>query len=80
MTREVPAGEFRAKCLAILDEVKETGEEIVVTRCGKPVARVVPPEPAEDPRRKLLGSILWQADDIVTFGSEEDWPSSRHRR
>lgn len=38
--RKIAAGEFKAKCLAILDEVNETGEPIIVTKRGKPVARV----------------------------------------
>ncbi|MEX1104116.1 MAG: type II toxin-antitoxin system Phd/YefM family antitoxin, partial [Dehalococcoidia bacterium] len=42
VTRTMPAGEFKAKCLALLDEVAETGEELVVTKRGKPVARVAP--------------------------------------
>ena len=36
------ATEFRAKCLGLMDEVAETGREIVITRRGKPVARLVP--------------------------------------
>jgi prevent-host-death family protein len=38
--RTIPAGQFKAKCLAILDEVKETGEPVLITKRGKPVARV----------------------------------------
>lgn len=38
--REVKASEFKAKCLKLLDEVAATGEPIVVTKHGKPVARV----------------------------------------
>jgi prevent-host-death family protein len=37
------AGEFKAKCLAVLDEVKQTGEPLVITKRGKPVARLVAP-------------------------------------
>ena len=40
--RAVPAGRFKAECLALLDRVAETGEPLVVTKRGKPVARVVP--------------------------------------
>jgi prevent-host-death family protein len=40
--RKVPAGEFKARCLKLMDEVAETGEELVVTKRGKPVARLVP--------------------------------------
>ena len=38
--RTVTASEFRAKCLALMDEVAETGGEIVITKRGKPVARL----------------------------------------
>jgi prevent-host-death family protein len=38
----VPAAEFKATCLELLDRVRETGVDYVVTKRGKPVARVVP--------------------------------------
>lgn len=60
--REIPAGEFKARCLALLDEVRETGQEIVVTKRGKPVAKLVPPDGAAP--ASLEGSILWQGDLI----------------
>lgn len=40
--RVVSATEFKAKCLALLDEVEETGQTITVTKRGKPVATVGP--------------------------------------
>lgn len=43
--RTVAAGKFKAECLALLDEVAETGRPLVVTKRGKPVARVVSIEP-----------------------------------
>jgi prevent-host-death family protein len=76
IVRTIPAGEFKAKCLALLDEVAATGEEIIVTKRGKPVARLVSAA-VEDPRKKLAGSILWQAEDLETFTSEEDWEALR---
>ena len=49
---EVAAGEFKARCLALLDEVAETGREIIVTKRGKPVAKLVQAEqPASTPER-----------------------------
>ena len=36
------ASEFKARCLKLMDEVQETGEEIVITRNGKPISRLVP--------------------------------------
>lgn len=36
------ASEFKAKCLHLMDEVNESGEEIVITKNGKPVSKLVP--------------------------------------
>ena len=44
--REIKASEFKAKCLALIDEVAESGEAIIVTKHGKPVVRVEPDRPA----------------------------------
>ena len=41
-TRTITASEFRAKCLQLLDEVAATREEIVITKRGRPVARLTP--------------------------------------
>lgn len=57
--RIVPAGEFKAKCLAILDEVERTGRSFVVTKRGRRIARVVP---FATGRRSLLGSVLHEED------------------
>ena len=38
----VKASEFKAKCLHLMDLVNESGEEIVITKNGKPVSRLVP--------------------------------------
>jgi prevent-host-death family protein len=59
MTITVPAGEFKAKCLKLLDEVAETGETIVVTKRGKPVARLGPLEPPPS----LKGSVTFLVSD-----------------
>jgi prevent-host-death family protein len=42
MAKTIKAGEFKAKCLQLMDEVALTGEPLVVTKRGKPVARLVP--------------------------------------
>ncbi|MHB1242505.1 MAG: type II toxin-antitoxin system Phd/YefM family antitoxin [Gaiellaceae bacterium] len=53
--RTVAAGKFKAECLALLDEVAETGRPLVVTKRGKPVARVVSIEPPPS----LVGSVTF---------------------
>ncbi len=40
--RVIKAGEFKAKCLELMDEVSASGETIVVTKRGKPVAKLGP--------------------------------------
>ncbi len=41
-TRTINAAEFKATCLELLDEVAESGEELVITKNGRPVSRLVP--------------------------------------
>ena len=45
---------FKATCLAVLERVRRTGEPVLITRFGKPVARVVPPAAANS-RKSILG-------------------------
>ena len=76
--RTIPAGEFKAKCLKLLDEVQRTGEELIVTKRGKPVARLVPAEQPETDEeilahaRRLLGSV-----DDVDWELEDDWEANQ---
>jgi prevent-host-death family protein len=39
--KEIAAGEFKAKCLAIMDRVQKSGEPVIVTKRGKPVVQVL---------------------------------------
>lgn len=57
--RSIPAARFKAHCLRLLDEVAETGETIVVTKRGKPVAQLLPVE--EPP--SLKGSVVYLVSD-----------------
>ncbi len=41
-TKTIKASEFKAKCLQLMDEVAATGEEIVITKNGRPVSRLAP--------------------------------------
>ena len=58
---------FKATCLAVLEEVRRTGRPVTVTRFGKPVARVVPPEPvAKLPRLGAYKGQIEIVGDIVS--------------
>jgi prevent-host-death family protein len=67
MSRLIKASEFKAKCLALLDEVERSGDTLVITKNGRPVARVVPLEPAQKP--KLFGLLKGRMEivgDIIS--------------
>lgn len=64
-SKRVPAGQFRAHALGLLARVQQTREEIIVTRYGRPVAKLVPIEQEE---RRFVGSLAGQIEirgDIV---------------
>jgi prevent-host-death family protein len=66
--QEIAISEFKAKCLALLEQVRKTKKPIRVTRFGKPVAEVVPPSP-EKPKGNWLGYMKGTAEivgDIVS--------------
>ncbi len=57
--REITATSFKARCLSLLDDVADTGAELVVTKRGRPVARVSP----VDPDASLEGTVSFLVDD-----------------
>lgn len=69
--RIIPAGEFKQRCLALLDQVAETGVPIIVTKRGKPVARVVAVESDAD---GLVGSVrVLSKNDEELYSTGEMW-------
>jgi prevent-host-death family protein len=72
--RTVSASQFKAQCLAMLDEVAATGEEIVVTKRGRAVARV---SAASEPE-SLRGSATFHvSDEEVIEPLDVDWHATR---
>jgi prevent-host-death family protein len=53
---EVAISEFKAKCLALLERVRQTKKPLRITRFGKPVAEVVPPSPDTE-QNNWIGSM-----------------------
>ncbi len=67
--RTIKASEFKSKCLKLMDEVAESGEEIVITKNGKPVAKLTAFQErpktlfgAGRDRMKILGDIISPID------------------
>lgn len=72
MKQHIAAGEFKAKCLHLLDEVQRTRKEIIITKRGRPVARMLPVEqqpPAVFGRMK--GTVEVRGDIVASTG--EQW-------
>lgn len=73
--KTVPATEFKTHCLALLEEVRETRQPLLVTRHGKPVVEISPYVLKNAARvNPLKGSILFQGDLISPL--EEKWDSA----
>jgi prevent-host-death family protein len=73
MTRIFKASEFKAKCLALLDEVERTGEPIVITKKGKPVAELGPlRKKARSPFGILKGELVITGDIVSPIDVEWD--------
>lgn len=69
----IKASEFKARCLALLDDVAETGRPLAVTKRGRLVARVVPASPPPS----LVGSVAFEvSDDELIAPLEGGWDAA----
>jgi prevent-host-death family protein len=76
----IPVSQFKARCLAILAKVRKTGQPILVTRFGEPVAEVVPPPSRDRPGRwlgSLEGSVQIVGDIVSPAAREDEWEALR---
>ncbi len=71
----IGAGEFKAKCLQLLDDVAEQRGTLVITKHGKPVAKLVPVEPEQRMFGALKGSVVEEQDIISPINA--DWESAK---
>jgi prevent-host-death family protein len=74
--RTMAAGKFKATCLAVMDEVQAKREPVVITKNGKPVAKLVPLEvpEGEDPLDAFyFGKIEIVGDMTAPIYSGEEW-------
>ena len=72
--RSMPAGKFKANCLAVMDEVKAKRETVVITKHGRPVAKLVPVNRDHDEIFGFFsgkGSI--HGDIVAPALSREEW-------
>jgi len=75
-TKTIPAGEFKVHCLAIMDEVQAKRQAVIITKRGKPVAKLVPVEKQTDDIfgfMKGKGKIEIKGDIVSPAFSPEEW-------
>lgn len=67
---------FKAQCLAVIERVRKTGQPLLITKRGEPVAQVVPPPLPEPKKESSFGCMKGTAreiGDIVEPLPPEDW-------
>jgi prevent-host-death family protein len=73
-TKTIPAGTFKAQCLAIMDEVQKKRQAVIITKRGKPVAKLVPVEKAKDDIFGFYkGKITILGDVVAPALTPEEW-------
>jgi prevent-host-death family protein len=65
--RSIAVREFEAKCISLVEEVAATGEPVILTKAGEPIAKLVPFKAS----RPLIGSVVWEGDIVSPIG--ETW-------
>jgi prevent-host-death family protein len=63
--KQMRASAFKARCLAVMDDIQATGEPVIVTKRGKPVVKVIPVKPEKD---DIFG---FMAGDVKIVGDIE---------
>ncbi|MBI1779653.1 MAG: type II toxin-antitoxin system Phd/YefM family antitoxin [Proteobacteria bacterium] len=77
---KISVSEFKATCLAVIERVRQSGQTVVITKHGRPVAEVIPVRAGEHRGRGFLGRMQGEfavVGDIVSpVMSEEEWTHS----
>ena len=72
--KKIAAGPFKTNCLAVMDEVQAKHETVVITKHGKPVAKLVPVNVQTDDIYNFLAGKGTVAGDVVSpAGSSKEW-------
>jgi len=74
--KKMAAGSFKTNCLSVMDEVQATHESVLITKHGKPVAKLVPASEQGDEIFGFLAGKGTITGDVVSPAlSAEDWGS-----
>lgn len=76
----LPISKFKATCLAVIERIRRTGEGVLITKKGQPVAQVLPaPVPArgESSAFGSMAGTLREVSDILEPLGTDDWEALR---
>jgi prevent-host-death family protein len=74
--KTIPAGAFKQRCLRILDAVAETHREVVITKRGRPVAKLVPVQEEREREEEILARLRGKSKVLV---SEREFAAAHER-
>jgi len=77
--KEIAISKFKATCLAVLERVRKTGEPVLVTRFGQPVAQISPPQTVKHVPRLGggVGTAVILGDIVGPISDESDWEAAQ---
>ena len=76
MRETIAISKFKATCLRLLDDVKKTGNSLIVTRRGEPIALIMPPPPPAQSDRwlgSMKGELTLAGDVVAPVLGETNW-------
>ena len=74
--KTIAAGEFKARCLKVMEDVRTKRTPVLITKRGKPLAKLVPPDDQPpDVFGRLAGKIEIVGDIVPPITPLEDWES-----
>jgi antitoxin (DNA-binding transcriptional repressor) of toxin-antitoxin stability system len=76
---KIAISKFKATCLAVLEKVRKTGEPVLITRFGQPIAEISAPGHGLSPVRKLgamIGTMQIVGDIVGPVSDESDWEAA----
>lgn len=77
---QIAISKFKATCLAVLERVRKTGEPVLITRFGEPVAEIGPATVRPKAKRQLglmAGTVKILGDIVGPIGDPDDWEALR---
>lgn len=71
--KKIPIREFKARCLSVIERVRNTGEPVLITKLGRPVAKLIPADAAPEFLGRLQRIVTIRGDIESPLEPPEAW-------